>query len=385
MKKSKLVGALLLFLVPLMAWVGLARAQVIRSGDNTTVAANEVIDSSLYAFGKTIDIAGEVKGDVICGGQNVSISGRVSGDVICAGQTVRISGRVAGDVRAAGQTVAVGGEVKGNLSVTAQSFSLEGSGKVGGDAAAAGDDIVLNGTVGRDAAVAGATATLANRVGRNVKASGDRLTLSDQASVGGELSYTSKNEAAIASGAKIAGRTTRYEPEPENRANYGKVFSFGFGMGLYAVLSLLIVALALVLLFPHAFDGVTGLALNDPLKSFLVGLVASFAVPVFIVGLMVSVVGIPLALLTLLGWLLVLFLAGPFFAYFVGRLVWREQKHAVLIMLVGSLLVLVAYLIPVLGAVTFLAAIWLGTGMILRALFHRTPKPAYNLAKAKRK
>jgi cytoskeletal protein CcmA (bactofilin family) len=380
MKRAKLLGVLGLFLAPLVLFIGVASAQSFRSGDNTTVAAGEVVDSTLFAAGRTVDIAGEVHGDVFCAGQNITVSGKVSGDVICAGQTVHISGTVEGDVRAAGQTVTVGGEVKGNLSVGSQSFTLESTGKVGRDALIGGGDAVLNGSVGRDLALGSGTATLASSVGRHVKASGDQLTLSDQASVGGDLSYTSKNEASVASSAKVAGKTTHYEPKPEKRSNYGKVFSFSFGLGLYAVLSLLIVALALVLLFPRAFDSVTGLALADPLKAFLWGLAASFVMPVLIIGLMVTVIGIPLGLLGLLSWLLIVMLAGPFFAYFVGRLMWRRQEHAVLIMLAGSLVVLIAYLIPLVGAVVLLAAMWLGTGMLLRALFHRTPKPAYNLA-----
>jgi len=383
MKRARYLGVIGLFLLPILMWVGVASAQSFRTGDNTMVTVDEVVDSSLYASGRTIDIAGEVKGDVFCAGQNVTVSGTVRGDVICAGQTLRISGKVEGDVRAAGQTVSIGGEVKGNVSAASQSFTLESKGKVGGDVAVGGDDAVLNGTVGRDVSLGSATVVVANTVGRNLKASTENLTLSERAVVGGDLTYTSKNDATVTGGARVKGTTHRYEPQQENRSDYGKVFGFGFGTALYVVLSLLLVALALALLFPHALHDVSGLAAAAPLKTFLVGLGASFGVPVIIVGLMVSVIGIPLGLLVLLSWLLVLFLAGPFFGYYLGRLIWRTQKHPVLIMLVGSLLVLVAYLVPILGAVTFMAAIWMGSGMLLRSLFHRTPKPSYNLAPAK--
>jgi cytoskeletal protein CcmA (bactofilin family) len=377
MKRAKLWGILGLFVAPLVLGVGLARAQAVRTGDNTTVAAREVIDSSLYAAGRTIDIAGEVNGDVFCVGQNVTVSGTVRGDVVCAGQTVHISGTVEGDVRAAGQNVVIGANVKGGLTVGAQSFTLENGATIARDATIGGDTAVLNGSVGRDVVIGSAQTTLSQNVGRNVKATVEHLNITGRATIGGELSYTSRNKADIATGAEVAGRTTRYKPQAEKQSDYGKVFNFGFGMGLYAVLSLLIVALALVLLFPHAFDAASVVALRDPFKTFLWGLGASFVAPVLIIGLLVTVIGIPLGLLVLLAWLLVVMLSGPFFGYAIGRLIWREQKHAVLTMLVGSLIVLFAYLVPVIGAFMLLAALWFGSGMVLRTVFHRTPKPHY--------
>jgi len=380
MKRSKIIGLLLVLLLPVFVMVGVARAQTFRSGDTATVAAGEVVDSTLYAAGSTVDIAGEVQGDVFCAGQNISITGKVTGDVICAGQTVHISGIVEGDVRAAGQTVSVGGEVMGNLSVGSQTFTLEGSAKVGGDATVGGEQVVLNGSIGRDLVSGSSNVTVAGSVGRNIKAGVEHLNLTGEATVGGALSYTSANEASIADGATVAGNTTRTEPEQKDTGNRGTVFGFGLAMAFYVLLSLLIVSLVLVLVFPQAFQRASVLALADPFKSFLVGLGATFVVPALIVGFMISLVGIPLSLLLLLAWMLVLFLSGPVFAFTLGRLVLRGQTNAILIMAVGSLIVLASYLIPFLGVFTLLATLWVGTGTIIRTLHHHIPKPAYELA-----
>jgi len=377
--KKKLVGALLLFL-PLFLWVGIAHGQSFRSGDTTTVAAGEVVDSTLYAAGNTIDIAGEVKGDVFCAGQNITVSGKVTGDVICAGQTVRVSGTVEGDVRVAGQTVAIGGEVTGNVSVAGQTVTIEGSAKIGGDASVGGDSAVVNGIVGRDLAVGGTTVLLSNKVGRNVKASTENLSLVNGAEVAGELSYTSRSDAYVASGAKVNGTTTRYEPKEEHQDdNRGTVLGFSLGVAFMIILAFMILALALVLLFPTAIHNTANLALADPLKTFVIGLSASLIAPIVIVALMISVVGIPLGILAGLVWLIILMLNGPLFGYFLGRLVWRDQRNAVVIMAVGVLILLVTYLIPFVGVVTFLAMFWMGTGMAIRQLFHSIPRPQYTV------
>jgi cytoskeletal protein CcmA (bactofilin family) len=291
---TKFAGLFGLLLLPAFLWVGVARAQSFRTGESTTVAANEVVDSSLYIAGRTVDIAGEVNGDVFCAGQNVTISGKVNGDVICAGQTVNISGTVMGDVRVAGQTVTVSAEIDGNLSAASQSFSLTSEGKVGQDAGIGGNDVTLNGSVGRDLAVGGATVILANTVGRNVTADTQDLTVRGQARVNGDVTYTSPNKADISRDAQIAGTTTFNERVPEKKGNYGQVFAFSLVVALFVVLALVMSALVLVFLFPAVFHHSVKRAQADTLKTFLTGFLASFAVPVLIVALMMTIIGIPL-------------------------------------------------------------------------------------------
>ena len=376
MRRGKLLGAMLLFLLPIFAWASLANAQTFRTGDTATVAAEETVNSSLYASGRTVDIAGTVDGDVFCAGMNVSVSGTVRGDIICVGQTVTVSGNVEGDVRLAGQTVTLGGTVDGNASVATSSFSLEGRASIGGDLSAAGSDLVLNGTVGRDAALAGATATLNNEIGRNVNASVETLVLHGQADVGGGLYYTSANEARMDQGAQVAGETRRTEPE-QAKGTFEAPFVTSVGFVLYLIAALMILSLALVLLFPAPVHAASEIALASPLRVLLTGFIAGLAAPVVIVILMITVLGFPLALLLLLIWLVVVFLAGPIFSYYVGRLLLRAQTNPFLIMALGSLVVLILLFIPILGLFVWLAATWMGTGMLLIEFMRRAPRPEY--------
>lgn len=379
MRRRNILGALLLFLLPIIMWVGLASAQTFRSGDVATVSAGETIDSSLFVSGRTVDISGTVNGDIFCAGMNVSISGKVRGDVICAGQTVTVSGTVDGDVRLAGQSVSIGGQITGSATVASSVFSLESSSTISNDLSVAGNDLVLNGTVGRDAALAGSTATIDSKIGRNVNANVENVQLLGQANIGGGLYYTSFNEAQINQTAKVAGETKRTQPAHSSNT-LKKPFVISFGIVLYIIASLMILSLALVLLFPGAVHTATSSAIQNPLKILLVGFVASLAVPVLIVILMISVLGIPLALLLLVIWLLILFLSGPVFGYYIGRLIFNKHKNPFLIMAVGSFLVLLALFIPILGFVVWLAALWMGSGMLLLEFMRRSPRPDYDVS-----
>jgi hypothetical protein len=133
-------------------------------------------------------------------------------------------------------------------------------------------------------------------------------------------------------------------------------------------------------LFPRLFQNVTDQAARRPWIALLTGFVASFAVPIIIVLLAVTVIGIPLALFVGLLWLVAEFLSGPLFAYYLGRLILRRSRQPVLIMLVGSILLTILYFIPFLGILAILAAVWFGTGMLLLEVFSRTPRPVYDTA-----
>ncbi len=383
MKRAKILLAGLLLAVPLLLGVGVAGAQNFRSGDSVTVAEDETVDTTLFASGRALDIAGEVQGDIFCVGQNITISGTVRGDVICAGQNITVTGNVEGDVRAAGQTVVIGGEVGSNVSFAGQSLTLESDASVDGDVSLAGDSMTLNGQVGRDVFAAAATLSANGDIGRDITASLTNLNVGSNASVGGEVIYTSVNDANIASGAQITGDATKQDP-PRREGKDGAFFAISSGFALYLLVSLLLIALILVLIFPRPIHEASETGLRHPARTLLIGFVASLLVPMLVLGLLITVVGIPLALLLLFTWFVVLFLAGPLSGYFIGRLILRDSRSPIIIMLVGAALLLIVYIIPILGFLALLAAMWMGVGLLLTQVWSRTPRPDYSLEESAR-
>lgn len=360
---------------------GVAHAQSFRTGNSTTVAEEETIDSSLWTAGRTVDIAGTVNGDIFCAGQNVTISGTVRGDVLCAAQTITISGTVNGDVRAAAQNLSITGRVDRSATVAAQSFTQSGRSRINGDISIAADHASLSGQVARDAALSAQNVDINGSIGRNVQAVVPDLSLGSRSVIGGNLHYTSAEDLKMAGGATVEGKTTKTTPKAgDGQKTWDNGFGwFGAGTLLYFFVAGLVVALVLALFFPQAFHAVSGQAIASPGKTALVGLVAVIVVPALILLLMVTVIGIPLALLLLVAWVLIQALAGLAFAYYLGRLVWRRQHNPIVIVLIGSVILLILYLIPIVGFIAFLAAMFFGTGMILRELNSRRPAPRYKL------
>jgi cytoskeletal protein CcmA (bactofilin family) len=368
-------GVLLLALLSLGGWLSVAHAQTFRSGSNVSTPSNGVVNSSLFITGQSVDVAGTVRGDVFCAGQNVHVTATVQGDVICAGQNVTVSGRVSGDVRLAGQSVSLGASVSGNATILTQDMTLESGARVDGDLSVSGHGVHLNGPVGRDVAAAVTTLTVANSVGRNLQATVDKLQLAHGAYVGGNVTYTSPNTLTRASGVDVDGSIVYHTPT----AHHGSAVPWLLWL-LYLFVALLLTALLLVLLFPWLFHAAAELARGRLLRTFLIGLVASIVVPVVLLALALTIVGLPLAILAGLFWLLVVLLSAPFAAYLLGRLLLhRTTDNAIWTMLLGAFILLVLSLVPFLNILVDLVAYWFGLGTMLQYVT-RLPRPHYHMA-----
>jgi cytoskeletal protein CcmA (bactofilin family) len=359
-----------------LLWANVVSAQTIKTGSSVTTSSGDVIDSSLYTAGTDIAVESTVNGDVYCAGQNVIISGTVNGDVLCLAQTITISGTINGDIRIAAQTVNLSGTVSNNATVASSSFIVESSGAVIGDLTLASGTVTVIGQVGRDVLVAGGAVNIDGNVGRDITGEIENLTISDGATVSGNIDYTSLNEADISENAQVLGEVSR--SVPEQGGSGAELFGVSLAFLVYILISALIVSMALVLIAPRFFNSVTNRAFPRPWKALLVGAIVAFIVPLLGFILLLTVFGIPLALTLGVGYLFVALLSGPFTAYLVGRWVVNKSTKPLVIMLVGSVVLLLTYVVPFIGFFALLFAYWMGVGMLTLELYYRNPNPSYN-------
>lgn len=358
MKKiAWIVGLVLLVIVPVMAWTSVANAQRFASN----IEEDQKVHSSLYSSGKTIDIRGEIFGDVFCAGQTVNIEAVVHGDILCAGIDVSISGKVDGDIRVGGQVVSIDADVAQNVTVAGMTFSLDADAKVGQDLTVTGDNLTIKGSVGRDIVISGNAVALNGSVGRNVSLKSERVNIRNKAVIAGNVTYTAVNKPVLADDAKLQGEMRHIAP---SKHEGGSVFDFR--TYLLALFSLVIIGLLLALLFPQFLVRTSDRIRRSIWKVLLIGAVASALIPLLGLVLGISVVGIPLAIFLLVGGAFGVALSGPITGYYAGRLIFRDSnQHPALIAAVGGAVVVTTYFIPVVGFVFLVLAFWLGLGALL--------------------
>ena len=332
--------------------------------ESINITNQQVIDKTLVSASNDIEIAGVLNGDLFCFSQNVIISGVVNGDVICAASSVVIDGKVNGSVRLLSSSTTINGSVGGSSSILTENFVLGSKGYLANDSFISGTNVSINGNIARDISFASANVKITGVVDRDVSGTIDQLTLASSALIKGDVSIKSPNEIKSEPGSVVQGSTNR-ENIVQNNSMFG---GLEITSALYVFVSLLVVSMTLVFVIPKTLDSSYELSKKKPLKTALFGLVGTVALPFIILLLLVTIIGIPLAVIVLLGYLLLISLSGPFVAYSIGSLILKKKnksKRAVK-MLVGSIILLAAYLIPRLNIFVMMVVYIYGVGLVAR-------------------
>jgi len=136
---------------------------------------------------------------------------------------------------------------------------------------------------------------------------------------------------------------------------------------------------------PRLFYSVSSRGVNQPGMSFLAGLGTNVGVVVVTILLAMTFIGLPLAGLVLLGWVLLLLLSLPVFSFYLGRaLLSKSTGNVLYYMLLGGFIVLLLNFIPVVGPIALFLGSWFGVGMLALAIVGRWSKPHYSIKQGKK-
>ena len=317
-----------------------------------------------------------VAGDLIIAGGQVIVVAPAGGDLLAAGGEVRIDADAGQDLYAAGGRVALNAAVKRNARMAGGRLDLGSRASIAGNATLAGGDVIILGDVHGQLAVAGGRIYINGRVAGNVDASGGEIELGPQARIDGNLNYRSSVELKRSPGAEVRGTIVR---EPGD-VPWGEDASEGLrivaALLLIWTLGLMIVAAAFMAALPKFTVRMVDMARARPGTILLLGFAVLVAVPAGTFLLMISGIGIPLALLLLTGYLATLMLGYVSTGVVVGQMALRRLSASRSgqpgwRMAAASLALLILTLLaafPVVGWLAWFVALTGGIGVLLLQL-----------------
>src|SRR5699024_3466633 len=157
----------------------------------------------------------------------------------------------------------------------------------------------------------------------DLTSSSKKLEVSGQ--IDGDLSYHSENEADFSNQANVKGVTEWTEIKTEAKQD-SKSYAPTLLTALYSLLAALVVWLVIRFIRPNFWITFADKLLTSPLKSFGVGILALFVLPIVMLLLMITIIGIPLSLMLITAYLISLYLAKIIIAVFIGF--WFQKKFA---------------------------------------------------------
>lgn len=288
---------------------------------NTLLTKDEVVDKDYFAAGETVTVLGTVNGDAYVAGGTVIVDGTINGDLLVAGGTVTISGIVTGDIRTAGGNVTIESSTGKNVTAAGGSVLIGPNARVDGSVVLAGGNVSVSGPVGKGATLAGGEITLSNEIGGDVWAGTGNLLLADRTAIIGNLHYISDRDATVMGGATISGQTSREAPPQESKEAMEKSKSVARGIGtgftFASFLSALVLGFLLTKLFPRFMDKTSDEIMKNPWKAAGIGFLTYALFPFVFIVLLITLIGIPLAVMLLFATLFIAYISKIFASYFV--------------------------------------------------------------------
>lgn len=365
----------------LLASIAFALAMVAVAQERTPTV-ERTLGSDRFAAGCPLHIAQQVAGDLLAASCDLDVGSAVAGDAALAGGSVRLDASVGGGLYAAGGKVFLNGSVGRNVRAAGGHVQIGPDAKISGNVSVAGGDVAMRGTVKGYLSAAGGHVLIDGPVEGDVIASGGHVELGPNARIGGKLKYRTndfqRDPAAQVAGsveALAAHRAMHEDGSPWHRRTGGR-WIWSAGVMLMAVL--------LAAAVPAVSARMAEELRSHPWLSLLWGLVAFACIPVAAVLLLITIIGIPLAILAFLLFLALLLAGQAVTVASIADLVLRRYRpadaaraawragFAILAALGLALLVRVPYL----GGLVALVAILAGIGVIAAWAFRRPASAA---------
>jgi cytoskeletal protein CcmA (bactofilin family) len=322
------------------------------SAQNITISGETLDD--LFAAGTTLDLRGDFKSDVWAGGTQIIAAGRFNDHVRLVAKMVQISGMLNGSLMAFGTTVKI--EPSATLAKNMLCF---------------GENVITEGAIGGNAKIVAQQATIGGKITGDVTIVAQSIVILPGTVIGGNLNYTAPNELVLSPSITLNGKLNRIaEPLPPKqfiKQNLTAHFFFAFAA--------LFTGMVFGPLFPRYTAHTVHLLSTARGACLLTGFAALFLIPILAFLLLFTLIGLPLCLLTILFYVILLYLSKIVVGLWLGTLILRRKEISKR-NLVGTLAtgLLVIYTLTAITAVSAVVSIVItiyGLGALLLALFKK--------------
>lgn len=278
--------------------------------------------SDFFGAGGMINLTDAVPGDAIMAGGRVSVASEVDGDLVAAGGELSLGGAVGDDLYAAGGSVQLDAIVSGNARVAGGEVTVGPATVVAGVLSLSGGRVLFEGNTHSNLRASGGSVRLNGEVHGDAEVRAEELVIGPDTRIGGRLVFHGPVAPEVPEGAVIAGGVEFHEQDARRffDNHRPRVHDAIRGAGSFMWFVGVFVAAALfVLIFPgFARDAAAAIGAK-PLQSLGLGIAILLCVPFLGVVLLITIIGIPLALLLVPLYLLVLFLGWATAALFIAQ------------------------------------------------------------------
>ena len=349
------------FLAVLMTALFINCAYASSSDDDQVFVKTGNVSNDLYLAKETIFLDALVEGDLLAAGENVSVKGKIMGDLIVAGANLVIATELLDDARLVGASIDVCSSVSGDVTMAGADIMTCAEAVFAGPVYAAGKKVNLAGNFKGKTLIRAKTVNLAGTFVGDIDINAESIELLPTAVIQGNLSYASPEQLKQHAASQILGQKKYTEVKNgwwDAEESLKKPPLIVIVLSVFGVLiSGLITALTLNYFFAESISDIVDEIRPQALRNIGFGVLCLLFTPLVIVALMLSVIGIPLALFLIFSYLLFLLTVSYTHLLFVADVLYGlvtkdmpKKFWTLCLSIVGAIITIIAIsMIPLFG------------------------------------
>lgn len=361
-----------------------------RVGDDVRITAP--VYGDLYVAGRNVVIDAPVHGDVVAAGGTVTINDSVTMDVLVAGGRVEVNGHVGDDVRVAGGAVKISNVVEGDVFATSGELILRRTAVLEGNIYASGGSFDIDGDIKGNVKIAtdklsfrgslnGSLDAKAREMDIDGTVAGPVSIAANEIKIGSDTRFLNdvkfwNNKGSLTIDERSHSGTVTFDPTLEVARQRLELLGFTSLLILLWYLGTVLVMIWLIeYLFSKTLLKAAGVVLDQSLKSLAYGFLYFIAVPVLCVILFISVLGLPIGILTMIGYIILIVLSTAITAIVIANWINRVYKKSswpvsTIILVAFGIFVLLKLitLTPIVGPLIMIILVCMSFGAIILSL-----------------
>ncbi|MFC1476393.1 polymer-forming cytoskeletal protein [Fibrobacterota bacterium] len=334
-------------------------------------------DKDYLYMGKSLTFSGEAE-DLVFLGKSLEFSGKTRLGLLAAGKQLLLTGTAGNGIIAGCKDMVIEGDITGTNYIGCKKLLISDSAQITGDVFAGCGDLTIDGTIKGNVYIGAGKVTINNEINGDVKVYGGRIIISENGKINGNLMYGTKEKLTESELARVSGEVHYDESKKcgdEDNFPFGALAAFKIIFSLLLILSFIIVGV--ILLFLPVFKKIE---IDRTPKTFwrtaLWGLIPIFMYPAVFVLSIIMGITIPFAIILILAFLPLLFVAYIIGTTMAGQFIakkfkWNVQKRHYLF-LIGALASAVLSIIPVIDFLVVVLLSSLGWGVFISFLFNKS-------------
>ncbi len=368
----KKIISLLLIILSLISLLSLkpASAQEKSSQRHLVLQSDEVIKGPLFKAADSIYLQGQVDGDVFLLAGEVVVDAIINGDLIILAGQADIQGEILNDVRiVAGQTD-LDAQVGGNASLAGGQVTLKPNSIINNSLVIAAGLIDYTGQALNNAWFNAARIRFNGQVAKDVFINAGAVDIYSDTAINGNLKITYGEKPVISNRALISGdlieeKTLPVESQPESSA-VKKITAFMVIQYLVGLAVNVLIGWLLITILPGLAQKLVKISRQQSGSAISWGFLTLFLTPIIGFIFIISLIGIPLGVLTFLYYSFSLYLAQLITGLIIGNHLLKDDQfkkpHSSL--LLGMVILSLLKIIPFLGWITYFILILFGLGTL---------------------